>query len=67
LVGDNPDQELAVIDPDTGRVLAFLLPAAQRHSVFADARRSEHTGAKCAPPRTLTELLVGGVNEGVLV
>ena len=37
LVGDNPDQELAVVDPETGRVLAYLLPAAQRHAVFAAA------------------------------
>ena len=42
LVGNNPEQEVAVVEPDTGRVLAYLVPAAQRHAAFAAVRRLEH-------------------------
>ncbi len=46
LIGNNPDQEVAVIDPDTGRVLAYLVPPAQRHAAVAAARRLERAAAE---------------------
>ncbi len=64
LVGNDPDQEVAVVDPDTGRVLAYLVPAAQRHATLAAARRLGHSAAESGPRRTLSDVL-GGVQEDV--
>jgi hypothetical protein len=57
LVGDHPDQELAVADPDTGRVLAYLLPAARRHVAVAAGRARHHADAEMVSGRTLSDLL----------
>jgi hypothetical protein len=59
LVGKNPDQEVAVVDPDTGRVVAYLVPAAQRHAAFAAARRLEHVATESGPRRALSDVLDG--------
>src|SRR3954451_10871284 len=58
LVGEDPDRELAVIDPDTGRVLAYLVPAAERHALRAATRPEPHAVVAGDPASTLEQLVI---------
>src|SRR5947209_7993004 len=55
LVGEDPDRELAIIDPDTGHVLAYLVPAAERHALRAATRPGRHAVVAGDPPATLDQ------------
>jgi len=57
LVGDHLDRELAVPDPDSGRVLAYLLPPGERHSLHAAPRHPRRAVVSGDPPRTLDDVL----------
>jgi len=46
LFGDKPDEERAVCDPDTGRVLAYLVPPGMRHARQASRHREKRDHAK---------------------
>jgi hypothetical protein len=56
LVGEDPDRELPIMNPDTGRVLAYLLPPGDRHSLYAAARPPARD-LLGDPPLTLDDLL----------
>jgi hypothetical protein len=56
LVGEDPDRELPIMNPDTGRVIAYLLPPWDRHSLHAAARHPSRD-VLGDPPVTLDELL----------
>jgi hypothetical protein len=56
LVGEQPDRELPIMNPDTGRVLAYLLPPWDRHSLHAAARHPAGDVLR-DPPTTLEDLL----------
>ncbi len=45
------------MDPDTGRVLAYLLPPGERHSLHAAARPPHRAVNSGDPPRTLDDVL----------
>jgi len=57
LIGDQPDRELPVMDPDSGRVLAYLVPAAERHALHAAARPRHRSAISRDPPPTLDDVL----------
>jgi hypothetical protein len=56
LIGDRLDRELVVANPDTGRVLAYLLPPGDRHSLYA-AARPPAGDVLGDPPTTLEDIL----------
>jgi hypothetical protein len=56
LIGEHLDKELAIMNPDTGRVFAFLLPPGERHSLHA-AARPPHRAVLGDPPLTLDDVL----------
>jgi len=60
LVGRQPDKELAVCDPETGRILAYLIPASQHHAAMAAARPPQDALATRNPAPTLQELVAKG-------
>jgi len=57
LIGEQPDRELPVMDPDTGRVLAYLVPPAARHALHAAARPLRRAAISGDPPPTLDDVL----------
>jgi hypothetical protein len=56
LVGEQPDRELPIMNPDTGQVLAYLLPPWDRHSLHAAARHPSRD-VLGDPPLTLEDVL----------
>ncbi len=57
LVGDQLDRELAVVDPDTGQVFAYLVPPGERHALHAAARHPQRANVSREPAPTLDDVL----------
>jgi hypothetical protein len=57
LVGDHLDRELAVVDPDAGLVLAYLVPPGERHALHAAARHPQRAAVSGEPAPTLDDVL----------
>jgi hypothetical protein len=55
LFGDQLDREVAVANPDTGRVFGHLLPPGDRHCWYAAARPPGHD-VLADPPMTLDDI-----------
>jgi hypothetical protein len=57
IVGDHLDRELVIMNPDTGRVFAYLIPPGHRHALHAAARHAERGDAAQEPALTLDQAL----------
>jgi hypothetical protein len=57
LVGDQFNRELAVVDPDAGLVLAYLVPPGERHALHAAARHPQRAALSREPTPTLDDIL----------